>query len=139
MRRREPKLTKDGLGVWSGPGLGGGLDVLAGAKGSKLRIERKDEMDDDGAGVCGEITVLEGGWLLLSEVRRKADETELRDGRGVTTGMDDWDMASSAMLNEDVQLGASIQRRRPASRSRLGQESNSSFFVADQWFDTCSL
>lgn len=55
IRRRDPKLTKDGFDVWTVPG--GGLDVLTGAKGSKLRIERKDGMEE--TGVCGKAKVTE--------------------------------------------------------------------------------
>ena len=80
-----------------------GVFVLAGAKGSKLRIERKDGMDD-GMGVCGTAEGTEVGagvcWLVLSDLRRswdtrdvcergKVDEMELREGRGVTTGIED--------------------------------------------------
>lgn len=70
IRRRDPKVTKDGFGGLAG--LGGGLDVLPGAKGSKLRIERKDGMDE--TGVCGKAKVTEVeaglGWMVLSDVRR---------------------------------------------------------------------
>jgi len=66
-RRRDPKLTKDDFCV--GRGVDGGLEVLAGAKGSKLRIERKDGMEE--MGVCGKVKVEAGlGREVLSDVRR---------------------------------------------------------------------
>ena len=77
IRRRDPKLTMDGLGVWAG--VGGGCDVLPGAKGSKLRSERKDGMEE--AGVCGKakVTVVEAGlgWLVLSDLRRSWDTRDV--------------------------------------------------------------
>lgn len=78
IRRRDPKLTNDDFaGVWMG--LGGGFDVLAGAKGSKLRIERKDGMDE--TGVCGKakLTEVEAGlgWVVLSEARRNWDTRDV--------------------------------------------------------------
>lgn len=77
IRRRDPKLTKDGFGAWTG--LVGGFDVLAGAKGSKLRSERKDGMDE--TGVCGKAKVTEVeaglGWMVLSDVRRNWDTRDV--------------------------------------------------------------
>lgn len=70
-RLRDPKLTKDGFGVWMG--LGGGLDVLAGAKGSKLRNERKDGMEE--TVVCGKVAG--PGRVVLSDVRRSWDTRDV--------------------------------------------------------------
>lgn len=71
IRLKDPKLTKDGFGAWRG--VSGGLDVLAGANGSKLRIERKDGMEE--MDVCGEVEGL--GRVVLSDVRRSWDTRDV--------------------------------------------------------------
>ena len=77
IRRRDPKLTMDGLDVC--PGLGGGFAVLAGPKGSKLRIDRNVGMEE--TGVCGRAKrtgVAAGlGWEVLSDLRRSWDTRDV--------------------------------------------------------------